>query len=168
MGRFGAHIGGTLAAVPDGTKAIGAECVQIFASSPQMWRPPKHAPTVVDAFRSGLAELGVGPVYLHGIYLLNPASLDEAIVQKTIDSVVAHLAWAETLGAVGVVVHLGSSGKEPVADAIDRVAANFRAALDRHQGSSLLLLETCAGQGNTIGRTFDEVGYLVRALNDER
>lgn len=168
MGRFGAHIAGGLATcVP---KAIGmsAECVQVFASAPQTWRPPNIQPKIVDAFRAGIADSGLGPVILHGVYLLNPASRDDALVEKTINSVVSYLEWADSLGALGVVVHLGSAGKNPVEEGIQRVITNFRVALGRHSGDAMLLLETCAGQGATVGRSFEHIQQLLDGLDDER
>ena len=168
MGRFGAHISGGLRRVPEAAAELGAECVQVFVSAPQTWRPPSHPPEVVVAFREGLAELGIGPVVIHGIYLLNPASPDPELVERTVSSILDTLAWAERLGALGVVIHLGSSGQDPPEVGLERCATNLKAVLARAPGGARLLLETCAGQGNTIGRRFEELGYLVTQLADER
>ncbi|MFN8534150.1 MAG: deoxyribonuclease IV [Dehalococcoidia bacterium] len=167
MRRFGAHVGGGLARIPARAQAIGAECVQIFASAPQDWRPPAHDPAVVAAFRDGLEAHAIAPVLLHGIYLLNPASTDAVLVARSVEAIVADLVWADRLGAAAVVIHLGSAGREPLEPALERCADALLSALSRYDGPASLLLETCAGQGATVGRRFEDLGYLLDRL-DER
>ncbi|GIW08805.1 MAG: putative endonuclease 4 [Dehalococcoidia bacterium] len=168
MHRFGAHVGGGLGHIPDRAAEIGAECIQIFTSAPQNWRPPRHDERAVAAFREAISQRGIGPVLVHGIYLLNPASGDSQLVERTIQSIAEDLQWADRLGAIGVVIHLGSSGQDPLDVGLARCAEHLRKALDRSEGQAALLLETCAGQGNTLGRRFEELGYLIDQLNDER
>ncbi|MCS6800471.1 MAG: deoxyribonuclease IV [Chloroflexota bacterium] len=168
MQRFGAHVGGGLARIPDAAAALGAECVQIFTSAPQNWRPPRHDARAVAAFREAIAARSIHPVIIHGIYLLNPASADPALVEKSILSIVDDLEWADRLGACAVVIHLGSSGADPLEVGVARCADALGRVLRQYAGSASLLLETCAGQGNTVGRRFEELGYLLERLNDER
>src|SRR5579884_3494480 len=54
----------------------GAECVQIFASSPGAWKPPVLDPPKVESFLHGRARTGISPAYIHAIYLINLASAD--------------------------------------------------------------------------------------------
>jgi deoxyribonuclease-4 len=157
-----------LARIPAKAAAITAECVQIFVSAPQNWRPPTCSDAEVDAFRAAVAALNIGPVLIHGIYLLNPASTDELLVQRTIDSIACDLGWADRIGALGVVIHLGSSGADPMEVGLERAGGRLREAMARHEADAWLLLETCAGQGNTLGCRFDQLGYLLDRIGDER
>lgn len=166
--RFGAHVGGGLARIPDKAAALGAECVQIFTAAPQSWRPPRHDAEKVATFRETMAAHGITPVLIHGSYLLNPASADPTLVEKTVNAIASDLDWADQLGACGVVIHLGSSGADPLDLGLRRCGDALARALGRYSGSASLLLETCAGQGNTLGRRFEELGYLVDRLKDER
>lgn len=166
--RFGAHVGGGLARIPEKAAALGAECVQLFTAAPQSWRPARHDAEKVAAFRAAMAAHGITPVLIHGSYLLNPASADPTLVEKTVNSIASDLDWADQLGASGVVIHLGSSGADPLDVGLARCGEALERALSRYSGAASLLLETCAGQGNTIGRRFEELGYLVDRLNDER
>ncbi len=166
--RFGAHVPGGVKSGVARAIEIGAECIQIFAAAPQSWRPPSHSDAAVEAFRRGCAEHGLSPVYLHGLYLLNFASENDELWQRSVEAALCHQQWADRLGAAGQIVHLGSGGAQTPAQARQRVIEAVRRILDRHTGQSRLLLETCAGQGNTIGRTFEELAEILAALDDPR
>src|SRR3712207_8750796 len=60
--------------IPSKAVEIGCEAVQIFASSPQMWRPPSAKPEECTAFCGACTTAGLGPVAVHAIYLVNPRS----------------------------------------------------------------------------------------------
>jgi deoxyribonuclease-4 len=81
--------------------------------------------------------------------------------------VTGHLDWANRLGAAGLIIHPGSAGNEPLDEALERVIKGVGRALARVDGPAQLLLEGCAGQGATIGRSFAELEYVIRALDDD-
>jgi deoxyribonuclease-4 len=163
--RLGAHVsGGGLKGIPGKAVTLGCEGIQIFASSPQMWRPPSMKPAEAAAFRAACAEAGLGPIAVHAIYLVNPASESEEHRAKTITSLVATLNAAEMLGASCMVTHLGSSKGSTKAEALDRSCRTFADILEQYSGSVRLLFETSAGAGETMGGTFDELGTMIRTL----
>jgi deoxyribonuclease-4 len=163
--RLGAHVsGGGLKGIPDKAVSIGCEAIQIFASSPQMWRPPSCKPDEARAFREACAAAGLGPVAVHAIYLVNPASESDEHRAKTVVSLVATLKAAEMLGASVVVTHLGSSKGSTKAEALDRSCRTFAEILEQYSGPVRLLFETSAGAGETMGGTFDELGSMIRTL----
>lgn len=161
----GAHCAGSIKTALTRAQDIGAECLQIFASAPQMWRAPSHKPDDVKAFVDGCQAAELGPVFLHSVYLLNLASPNPDNVAKSVQSIKDHLGWADRLCAEGLVIHIGSAGKEEYAVAEERVVAALRGLLDELDGHARLLLETCAGQGATIGRSFQELGRIIERLD---
>jgi len=163
--RLGAHVsGGGLKGIPGKAVTIGCEGIQIFASSPQMWRPPSCKPEEAAAFRAACAETGLGPIAVHAIYLVNPASESDEHRAKTILSLVKTLEAAELLGASCVVTHLGSSKGSTKAEALARSCQTFAEILEQYQGPVRLLFETSAGAGETMGGTFAELGEMIRTL----
>jgi deoxyribonuclease-4 len=163
--RLGAHVsGGGLKGIPAKAASIGCEGIQIFASSPQMWRPPSTKPAEAAAFRAACAAANLGPVAVHAIYLVNPASESDEHRAKTVISLVATLKAAEALGASCVVTHLGSSKGSTKAEALDRSCRTFAEILGQYSGPVRLLFETSAGAGETMGGTFDEIGSMIRTL----
>ena len=160
--RLGAHVsGGGLKGIPGKAVTIGCEGIQIFASSPQMWRPPNCKPDEAAAFRAACAEAGLGPVAVHAIYLVNPASEGDEHRAKTIVSLVKTLEAAEMLGASCVVTHLGSSKGSTKAEALDRSCRTFAEILEQYTGPVRLLFETSAGAGDTMGGAFEVIATGV-------
>jgi deoxyribonuclease-4 len=169
--RIGAHVSidAGLPQAIDRAAAIGAECLQMFASPPQAWRSPSHSGEAVAAFKSRRAEKDVWPVFLHTVYLINLVSGDPELRGRSRRSLASYLTWAHRLGADGVITHLGSArdlGPEEAArllpEALDR-------ALEEAEGAVPLLLETTAGPGAILGSTFAELGATIAAAgNGER
>lgn len=163
--RLGAHVsGGGLKGIPGKAVEIGCEGVQIFASSPRMWRPPNIKPADAEAFRTACMAAGLGPIAVHAIYIVNPAAESDQHRADTVTSLVATLKAAESLGASVVVTHLGSSKGTPKPEALDRSCRTFAEILEAYSGPVRLLFETSAGAGETMGGTFDELGMMIRTL----
>jgi deoxyribonuclease-4 len=106
-------------------------------------------------------------VLIHAVYLLNPASEDPEIREKTLASLTTSLRVGDALGADGVVLHPGSALKGEVAPAIARAGEVIREAL-AESGACELHLEDTAGAGGTLGRTFGELADLLTAAGGGR
>src|SRR3954454_21337561 len=161
---IGAHVspaGGPAKAVERGAD-LGAEAIQIFNQSPRMWRPRYYADDEVAAYRESLDGSPVQALLIHAVYLLNCASEDKEIRDKSLTSLVASLEAGDKLGAVAVVLHPGSALKGKVAPAIKRAGKTIRSALDATKVCALHL-ENTAGAGGTLGRTFGELAELLDA-----
>ncbi len=138
--------------------------MQIFASAPQQWRSPSHPDSEVEAFRAGVQEKRVSPVFLHAIYLLNPAGPDELLRQRSVRSMREYLRWGQRLDASGVVVHLGSSAGITPEEAAENLIVSLRRALEEPSDVPLLL-ETSAGTRNSMGSSFEAIAYLLDRLD---
>jgi deoxyribonuclease-4 len=110
----------------------------------------------------------VDALLIHAVYLLNAASEDPEIREKTLASLIASLQAGDALGAVSVVLHPGSAKAGEVAPAIARAGAVIREALAESENCALHL-ENTAGAGGTLGRSFAELSALIDAAGgDER
>jgi deoxyribonuclease IV len=164
---LGAHCAGGVGSAVDRGVEIGVECLQVFASAPQNWRAPSLKDPEVTSFVSGCAQRGLGPVFLHGIYLMNLASPKPDIWEKSVKAAIDHVRAAERLGAVGLIIHPGSSVGSTYAEAERRVLDGLTRVFAETDGiGAKILLETCAGQGNTIGRSPGELGSIIRQLDN--
>ena len=165
--RIGAHVRGGVQGGVEHAREIGAETIQIFGGSPQTWRAPSHSDADVAAFREGVALHNLSPVFLHGVYVTNLASPKPSTFHMSISAVAGHLAWANRLGAAGLIIHPGSAGSDALDEALERVVKGVGRVLAQVDGPAQLLLECCAGQGATIGRSFAELEYVIHALDDD-
>ena len=163
---FGAHIsvaGGYERAL-DYAFEVGCECAQVFAKSPRQWRGPLPDPVKAEAFVAARLERGFGPLFTHTAYLINPATPEPELREKSIAALADELVRGAMLGAVGVVTHIGSdplgdpdAAAHRVADAVNRAFELAGPAAD----STRLLLENTAGAGRTFGSTFEELGLCI-------
>jgi deoxyribonuclease-4 len=115
-----------------------------------------------------MAGSGVDALLIHAVYLLNAASEDPEIREKTLASLIASLRAGDALGAVAVVLHPGSALAGEVGPAIERAGAVIREALAESENCTLHL-ENTAGAGGTLGRSFQELTALMESAGgDER
>lgn len=166
----GAHVstaGGLVKAHARGVE-IGAEAIQVFNQSPRMWKPTRWKDDDVAAFRELMDDGPIGCIAIHAVYLINCASKDPAIRAKSLASLTHSLRMGDAIGAIGVVLHPGSTVGEPHGEALARVGEVLREALAESE-SCPLLLEDTAGAGNTLGRSFEELARLIElADGDDR
>jgi deoxyribonuclease-4 len=167
---IGAHVStsGGLVAALERAEALGAESMQIFHQSPRAWRPTAYSEADFEAFRERIARSSVQSVFIHAVYLINVASDDAEVRRKSLASLMHALRVGDGIGAAGVVVHPGSGkGKRGVSRSLKMIAGAFGKAL-RATERCPLLLEDTAGAGGTIGRNFNELGELLRLMDDDR
>jgi deoxyribonuclease-4 len=161
---IGAHVspaGGPAKALERGDER-GCRSIQIFNQSPRQWKPHSYSDDQLAEYREAIEGSGVEAVLIHAVYLLNPASDDPDIREKSLASLTTSLRVGDALGAAGVVLHPGSALKGEVGPAIKRAGEVVKEAL-AESGSCELHLEDTAGAGGTLGRTFEELAKLLRA-----
>jgi deoxyribonuclease IV len=159
---IGAHVspaGGLAKAVERGVER-GCQAIQIFNQSPRMWRPVVYRDDDIAEFRRLMADGPVSEVVIHAVYLINPASDEKEIRDKSLASLVHALRLGEAIGAAGVVIHPGALKGKPLADGLKLAGDTFREAL-AESGTCPLLLENTAGAGGTLGRSFAELHELI-------
>ena len=167
---IGAHVsaaGGANKAIVR-AEEIGAECFQIFASSPRMWSAKPVADAVVEKYAAEMKRTMMGPTVLHGKYLVALGSADPELLAKSETALGADIAAANKLSALGVIFHPASHRGQGFEAIIDQFAVSVRKVLDNEPGDSLLMLETSAGAGDHIGSTFAELGTLIKAIGNDR
>ncbi len=168
--HFGAHVsaaGGLPKAIGRATD-IGAEAMQIFASSPRAWRFKSPDDALVEKFKEASEEAGMGPTVFHGIYLCALGSQDEALVERSIESLINHLQTAERCAALGVIFHPASHKGVGFEVVLDQFIEGVKRVLDAAPGDALLMLENSAGAGDHIGSKFSELGAIIKGVGSER
>ena len=136
------------------------DAIQIFNQSPRAWRPTNHRDEDIVEFRELLAGGPVRSVVIHAVYLINPASKDPTVREKSLNALAHALRMGDAIGADGVIVHPGSQVGEPFEPSLERVGDAIRHVLAESERCALLL-ENTAGAGGTLGRSFEELARLV-------
>jgi deoxyribonuclease IV len=142
---------------------------QIFTKNANQWNAKPIAPEAAEGFRARLGESAVEFVVAHDSYLINLASPDEALRERSMNAFADELARSALLGVPYLVTHPGAhmgsgvdEGVQRVADALNRL---FAAEPDQEV---TVLLETTAGQGTALGRSFEELAGILTLIEDQR
>ena len=163
----GAHVstsGGIHTAI-DRIEAIGGESLQIFTQSPRAWRPTNHDPANFELFKERRAEAGIQGVVCHALYLVNLATPDGEIYEKSVTTLMNTVDVACAIEADGVVFHVGSHLGAGFEAGLEHVVPALERALERCSETTWLLIENSAGAGGTVGRSVDELAVLVERLD---
>jgi deoxyribonuclease-4 len=161
---IGAHVstgGGLPNAVERGVERE-SDAIQIFHQSPRMWRPTAHTPEKIAAFNESFEASRLQATVIHAVYLINTATPDETIREKSLTSLIHALRLGDEIGAAGVVLHAGSRKQDPIDEAIARSGETVLEALAESE-SCPVLFENTAGTQGPLGRDFDELARLVEA-----
>lgn len=145
---------------------IGCTTVQLFTKSNQQWHAKPLDTDQVALFKKAHAEHDHMPIVAHASYLINIGSADPALEKKSRDALAVELERCEALGIQYLVLHPGAHRNTSVEDCLKRIAHNLLAVLKQVPGSTIILLETMAGQGSTVGSTFEELGTILRLTNN--
>src|SRR3954466_5673670 len=138
---IGAHVspaGGPAKAVERG-RAKGCRAIQIFNQSPGAWRARVYTVDEVAAYREALGGSGIDALLIHAVYLLNCASEDKEIRDKSLGALTIALRSGAALGAHAVVLHSGSALAGKVGPAIKRAGKTIAKALAETDGCALHL-----------------------------
>jgi deoxyribonuclease-4 len=165
--RIGVHLGGGASKAVERAPEVGANTVQIFSSSPRMWRAPKVDPKVAERTKELRKSLNVGPLVIHANYLINVCSLSDDIRAKSVDAFRGEIERALALGSEYLVLHPGSWKGMTRPEGLKLAAASISQAIEGlpWQGTGFhVLIENTAGSEFSLGGSFDQVAELVALL----
>jgi deoxyribonuclease IV len=162
---LGAHVsiaGGTSKA-PLRAKSIGATAMQMFTKMASRWAERVCEEEECRAFVTELGETGVREACAHDSYLINLASPDPVLRQRSIDSFIRELERCAALKLQYLVSHPGNFMDDRVSG-IERNAEAIGIGLERVPGNTMLLLEMTAGAGTVLGSSFEEMATLIEKV----
>lgn len=143
---------------------------QIFTKNANQWNAKPLDAAVIDRFRADLdANPQIKTVVAHDSYLINLASPDDAAWEKSIAALQYELERCDQLGIPYLVSHPGAHMGTGVDAGTARVAEAINLIHDRlPNGECSLTIETTAGQGTTLGRTFEEIAQIIASVEDSQ
>jgi deoxyribonuclease-4 len=165
MPLFGAHmsIAGGYEKALLAAQAHQCQSVQLFTKSSNQWKAKELTEADIRTFRRTLRATGLRQPLAHDCYLINLASPDPELFRRSVEAFVIEVQRAEALGLRYLVTHPGSptDGDEPAG--LARVARALDEVHQRCPGYRVqILLETTAGQGNSLGHRFGHLAQILR------
>ena len=140
--------------------SYGSNTFMFYTGAPQnTMRSPINEQFTVEAYQI-MNENGIDPsnIVVHAPYIINMASDNEFVV----DFLKQEIARVEQLGFNKLVLHPGSSVKLSKEEGIKNIINNLNKV---GEGSVLILLETMAGKGSELGKTFEEIKEIIDGVN---
>ena len=164
----GAHIsisGGVSLAFERGVEA-GCTTMQVFTKNATRWEAPPLAPAEAARFHSERARTGIAPVVAHGSYLINLASPEPALLERSRQAFLEELRRARALGLPSVITHPGAHMGAGVEAGLARVAESLDWLEERvGEGAPLVCLENTAGPGTVLAGDFAHLGVIFGRVN---
>ncbi|MBQ1546241.1 MAG: deoxyribonuclease IV [Clostridia bacterium] len=159
---LGCHLSASKGYLAMGREAvsIGANTFQFFTRNPRGFKVKELDVGDCDAFNEYWSQNGGGKIVAHAPYTLNACSADEHIRE------LAHMIMSDDLNRLEHVngvyynFHPGSHVKQGVDIGINQIVELLNALLTPEQ-KTIVLLETMAGKGSEVGRTFEELRAII-------
>lgn len=161
--KFGAHISiaGGIDKAPLRAYNVGCECFQIFSRSPRGGKPPELRDELVESFFNECAKNKIKEYYIHTPYYINLCSEKEELRSSSINIVKEELERGSKLGVKYAMTHLGSSKGANREKSIALVIESLQKIMNSGSFTTQLLLENTAGQGATVGDSFEELADIL-------
>ena len=165
--KFGSHMsasGGVDKAI---TRAgdLGIASCQLFSKNERQWIAKPLDPMVVEQFHAEVERTGIKDLVIHDSYLINLASPKEDILAKSLVAFQEELERSDVLGVRYLVTHPGAHTGSGAEAGIAQFAASLNRIYDRiPENKTITCLETTAGQGTTLGRSFEEIAAIIELV----
>lgn len=147
--------------------SIGCTTLQIFTKSNRQWAFQEPTTEERVLFTKTKKETGITSIIAHASYLINMGSPDSDIHKKSVIAATKELQVCEDLEIPYLVMHPGSYTTGTPDQAIAAIAQGIEKILHHVPGHSMILLETMAGQGTTVGKTFKELAAIRELISQK-
>ena len=169
MFRIGCHIssaGGYLA-MAKRAEALGANTFAFFTRNPRGGSAKPIEETDIAAFHAECARAGIDRLVAHAPYTLNPCAAKANVAEF------ARMAFSDDLQRMEHTpgqfynFHPGSHVGQGIDAGIEKIAALLNEVLFPDM-TTTVLLETMAGKGTEVGRSFEELARIIEGVADKR
>jgi len=169
--QVGCHVSasGSIDKAVDNAVERNCTAFQIFTRSPRSWHAKELTKEVIDAFKSKLKDSKIDrfAICAHMPYLPNLATPKEDAFEKSVNTLISEVERCAQLGIPYLVTHLGShlgTGEEA---GIKRLVDGLTKA-GQTKNDVMILLENTAGQKNSVGSDFQQLGEIFKQLKPEK
>ena len=142
-------------------KDIGCNCLQIFSKNPRGWKGRNIPEAEINRVKNSLTKMKMNPLVVHNTYLINLATPDEELLEKSVNGMIDDYTRAGKIDASYMVVHPGSHKGEGLNFGISRIINCLNFIFDNVKNDCIILLENVAGAGNNIGANFQEINKII-------
>ncbi|SFJ20197.1 Endonuclease IV [Halobacillus dabanensis] len=141
--------------------SYGSGTFMIYTGAPQNTRRRPIEELNIEAGTAHMKENGIDDIVVHAPYIINIGNTTKPeTFQLGVDFLRNEIERTEALGAKQIVLHPGSHVGQGVDKGLPKIIEGLNEVLHKDQNVQIAL-ETMAGKGSEIGRSFDELAQII-------
>lgn len=165
MLKIGSHVSfsdkGLLSATKEAV-SYGSSSFMIYTGAPQNTRRKPMESMYLDEGRQLMVEAGMGEIVVHAPYIINLGSYKEATYELAVSFLQEEIRRTHAIGVKNIVLHPGAFTDKDQEYGINRIADGLNEVLSGVKETEVnIALETMAGKGTEIGRSFEEIAAIM-------
>ena len=172
--KIGCHVGNSGPLMLEGSikeaLSYGATCFMVYLGPPQntIRKPIESMNADKMALIAKENNICLDDVIIHAPYIVNLARKDPEKFDFAVRFIATELSGVHNIGCKYLVLHPGSAVDSERSDALKQVARGINEIIKLTPNvRSVIAIETMAGKGNEVGRTFEEIKFIIDNVNDK-
>jgi len=147
--------------------SYGSTSFMIYTGAPQNTKRKPIEEQFIEEGKALMSEHGIGEIVVHAPYIINLGSYKRNTFGMAVDFLQEEIRRTAYIGVDNIVLHPGAYTEKDVEYGIGRIAEGLNEVLSGTKDSGVsIALETMAGKGTEIGRTFEELAAIIDKVTD--
>lgn len=173
MLKIGSHVSfsdkGLLSATKEAV-SYGSSSFMIYTGAPQNTRRKPIDTMFIEEGNEAMAAAEIGEIVVHAPYIINLGSYKSSTYQLAVDFLQEEIRRTHALGVRNIVLHPGAFTDKDADYGVERIAEGLNEVLNGTNETEVnIALETMAGKGTEIGRSFEEIAAIIdKVQHNER
>ena len=151
--------------------SYGENVFMVYTGAPQNTRRKKIEELNIDAAIKAMEDASINPsdIVVHAPYIMNLANPSEETRAFGVEFLSEEIRRTEAMKATQIVLHPGAHVGQGPEVAIKNIIQGLNQVIENTQGSNVqIALETMAGKGTEIGRSFEELAQIIEGIHDKQ
>ena len=172
--KIGCHVGNSGPLMLEGSikeaLSYGATCFMVYLGPPQntIRKPIESMNADKMALIAKENNICLDDVIIHAPYIVNLARKDPEKFDFAVRFIATEVSGVHNIGCKFLVLHPGSAVDSERSDALNQVARGINEIIKLTPNArSVIAIETMAGKGNEVGRTFEEIKFIIDNVCDK-
>ena len=168
---LGAHMSmaGGLYTAFERAERVGCTAIQIFTKNSNQWNDPVISTEDIAKYREGRNKSKVQIVVSHDSYLINLCGANDKLLEKSREAFVKEIKRCDALEIRHLIFHPGAHTILGRKESLRLVADSLNYAHKATEGDDIIsVIETTAGQGTTVGSSFEEIAEIISGVKDKK
>jgi len=170
MLKIGSHVsfsGKGLLNAAEEAATYGSSTFMIYTGAPQNTRRKPIEDQFITEGKEVMAKMGVDEIVVHAPYIINLGSYKDDTFELAVRFLQEEIKRTDYIGAKNIVLHPGAYTDKDAEYGIARIAEGLNEVLAGVKHTDVkIALETMAGKGTEIGRSFEEIAAIIEKVDD--